>query len=456
MSESVLRLMLDTHRARKLGGKSIVQRRQARFAEMVAFARTHSPYYRELYRGLPDRVDDPVRLPVTSKSALMERFDDWVTDREVTGDQVRAFVSNLNLVGERLLGRYLVATTSGTTGTRGIFLIDDRSLAVTSAMALRMLRDWLGIRDVLRIMAGGGRTAMVMATGGHFASAVAAARLQKGRLGRARAVQVLSVHTPIPELVAPLNRFRPVVVAPYASMAALLASEQEAGRLNINPVLVALSAEGLPSDEYDRIARTFDTKVGNSYAATECPFLSYGCEHGWLHVNSDWVALEPVDADHRPVPPGEPSHTVLVSNLANKVQPILRYDLGDSVLQRPDPCPCGNPLPAIRVQGRAANVLTFPATDGRSVTVAPLAFGALAARMPGIQAFQVVQTAPASLRVRVRYAAEADPDRVWQVLHAELIGLLAAQGAAHVRIERAEEPPEQSRGGKFREVIPLR
>ncbi|QFU14737.1 phenylacetate--CoA ligase family protein [Microvirga thermotolerans] len=454
MSESILRLILDAHRARRRGGKSIVQRQQARFAEMVVFARTHSPYYRELYRRLPDRVDDPARLPVTSKSALMERFDDWVTDQSVTRDQVRAFVSNVELVGERLMGRYLVATTSGTTGTRGVFLIDDRSLAVTSAMALRMLRDWLSFRDVLRIMAGGGRTAMVMATGGHFASAVAAARLQKGRPGRA--VQVLSVHTPIPELVAQLNRFRPVVVAPYASMAALLASEQEAGRLNIKPALVALSAEGLPLDEYDRIARTFGTKVGNSYAATECPFLSYGCEHGWLHVNSDWVVLEPVDADHRPVPPGEPSHTVLVSNLANKVQPILRYDLGDSVLQRPDPCPCGNPLPAIRVQGRAADVLTFPSTDGHSVTVAPLAFGALAARVSGIQAFQVVQTAPANLRVRLRYAAEADADRVWQVLHAELMRLLTANGATHVRIERAKEPPEQSPGGKFREVIPLR
>ena len=68
---------------------------------------------------------------------------------------------------------------------------------------------------------------MVMATGGHFASAVAAARLRKGNLAslRARVIRVFPVQRPLPELVAGLNRFRPVVGAPYASMAALLAGE---------------------------------------------------------------------------------------------------------------------------------------------------------------------------------------------------------------------------------------
>lgn len=152
--------------------------------------------------------------------------------------------------------------------------------------------------------------AMVMAAGGHFASAVSAARLRKGRLSR-KLVGVFPVQTPLPELVAQLNRFRPAVVDAYASMAALLASEQEAGRLHIDPVLVIVTAEGMPTSEYDRIAKVFNTNVGNSYAATECPFLSYGCEHGWLHVNSDWVVLEPVDADYRPTPPGEPVNPVV-------------------------------------------------------------------------------------------------------------------------------------------------
>lgn len=455
MSESLLWLLLDIRRARKQGPAAIAQRQRACLAEMVAFARANSPYYRELYRDLQERVEDVTLLPITSKKELIARFDDWATDRDVTIEQVRAFVDNPDLVGERFLGRYTVATTSGTTGTRGIFLMDDRSLAVTSALASRMLSAWLNVGDLIRILAGGGRMAMVNATGGHFASAVAATRLRKGSRRRGQVIQVFSVHTPLPKLVAELNRFRPAIVAPYASMAALLAGEQEAGRLHINPVLMVLSAEGLAAGEYDRIARVFNAKVGHSYAATECPFISYSCEQGWLHVNSDWVVLEPVDADYQPTSPGKQSHTVLISNFANRVQPILRYDLGDSILQRPDPCPCGNPLPAIRVQGRAADVLIFCTQRGEPIEIAPLVLGSLVDRTPGVVLFQIVQITPTNLRVRLRPAAGADPDRVWQAVQTEITRLLTEHKLDQVTVERAEEPPEQSPGGKYRLIIPL-
>lgn len=453
MGEAVPGLTWDVWRATRGGPNAIVSRQRKRLAEMVTFARENSPYYRELYRELPERVDDPALLPITSKRKLMTRFDDWVTDREVTIEKVREFVDNPDLIGERFLGKHTVATTSGTTGTPGIFLLDDRTLAVTNAIALRVLSTWLRFRDVIRIIAGGGRMAMIMATSGHFASAVAAARLRKSSRWCAKSIQALSVHTPLPELVDQLNTFRPVILAPYASMAALLATEQQAGRLHINPVLLALAAEGLSAGEYERIAKVFRARVGNSYAATECTFLSYGCEHGWLHVNSDWLLLEAVDAEYRPTPLGEQSHTVLLSNLANRLQPILRYDLGDSILQRPDPCPCGNPLPAIRVQGRASDVLTFSDDRGERVSIPPLAFEV--DHVHGIDLFQIVQTSPTSLRLRLLPAADADLDRVWQAAQSEIMHLLAKHRLDHVTVERAEELPEQSSGGKYRTVIPL-
>lgn len=451
MTEHVVSLIWDARRARKKGADAIAQRQRARLADMVAHARANSPYYRELYRDLPGRVEAAEQLPVTDKKMLMARFDDWCIDREIILERAQAFAEDLNLIGDRFLDKYTLLTTSGTTGTRGIFMLDDRNMAVTTAMAFRTLTAWLGAGDFIRIVSGGGRMAMVMATGGHFASAVAAARLKKSR---GRRLEVLSVHTPVSELVTRLNHFRPVLLAPYASMAALLASEQEGGRLQINPVLLVLSAEGLPEAEYDRIARAFKAKVINSYAATECFFLSYSCEHGWLHVNTDWVTFEPVDANHRPVPPGQPSHTVLISNLANRVQPILRYDLGDSVLQQTVPCRCGNPLPAIRVQGRSAEVLTFRTRAGDRVTIAPLAFATLADRTPGLQMFQIVQTAPASLRVRLQTHG-ADSERVWKAMQVDISRLLAEHGLDHVNLEYAEEPPKQSKGGKFRQVVPL-
>lgn len=74
--------------------------------------------------------------------------------------------------------------------------------------------------------------------------------------------------------------------------------------------------------------------------------------------------LEPVDADYRPTPVGERSHTVLISNLANRVQPVLRYDLGDSVLQRSDPCPAATRCP------RSAHMAALPTCSPSPPTAA--------------------------------------------------------------------------------------
>lgn len=447
-----MRLLLDARRA-KQGGRPAVERRQRRrLAEIVSFARANSPYYAELYRHLPQLVEDTSALPVTRKQKLMDRFEDSVTDRSVTINEVRRFIEDSTLIGERFLGKYLVATTSGTTGTQGIFLIDDRTLNVTNALAARMLGAWLSVADVGRIIFRGSRIAMVNATGGHFASAIAAARLTRRHNER---VAVFSVQMPLGDMVAGLNKFRPALIAPYASMASILASEQEARRLRINPVLLVLSAEGLPMNEYERIGAAFNAKVRDSYAATECPFMSYRCEQGWLHVNSDWVILEAVDAEYLPVPPGQQSFTVLVTNLANRVQPILRYDLGDSIVLRADACPCGDKLPAIRVQGRSADVLKLPDGHGGMVAIAPLLMATIEDRVRGIERYQIVQTAPDELEARLQFAAGVDSISASQTFVDELRKLLAAHGLGHIGTHPSVRPPERSPGGKYRAVIPL-
>lgn len=446
----------DARRAHRQGPDEIRRRQKARLAELVAYARAHSAFYRDRYQGLPERIDDVTSLPVTNKRELMAHFDEVATDPAVTLAGVRDFVTDPARIGGRFAGKYLVATTAGTTGTRGIFVLDDRFWAVSSGLMGILAAKWLSWRDMLRLVRRGARFAEVVATGGHFLSVAASTRERREKPRRHRSLGVFSVHTPLPGLVAQLNAFGPALLGGYASVLRLLATEQQAGRLQVHPVLVLSTAEGLPPDERDRLERTFGAVVREVYGCTESGYSAYGCAQGWLHLLEDWVIVEPVDAGHRPVPPGTVSSTVLITNLANRVQPIIRYDVGDRVLVRPDPCPCGDPAPAIRVQGRAADVLTFPAADGSGVvTVPPLALGTVVDRTPGVELFQIVQTAPTRLSVRVLPDAGADPERVRAGVREGLAALLTGLGLDQVAVESAPEPPEQTTGGKYRTVIPL-
>jgi phenylacetate-CoA ligase len=105
------------------------------------------------------------------------------------------------------------------------------------------------------------------------------------------------------------------------------------------------------------------------------------------------------------------------------------------------------------VRGRAADVLTFPTERGDQISIPPLVLEI--DHLSGVELAQVVQDAPTSLRVRLRTAADVDQDQVWERIQGELANLLAGHGLRNVTIRRAEEPPEQSRSGKYRTVIPL-
>lgn len=450
---SSLATIWDVWRAPYATRAAFAERQRVRLASLIAFARNHSPYYRALYETLPPNIVDLRQLPVVSKRELMARFDRWATEPAVTRASVEAFVADPALIGHDFLDRYTVWTTSGTTGRPGIFLHDQRAIQVYQALvALRFYRVWMMPRLLYATLRQGWRTACIFATGGHYGSIDLFARMQRSPLLKDR-VNVVSVLDPLPEHVRALNVFQPAVLAGYPSALGLLADEQIKGTLRIKPTLVTGAGEPLNPAARAYLGTTFNAPVYTNYGATEAPHMAFDCPHGRLHVNADWYILEPVDRDFQPVPPGQPSHTVLLTNLANFVQPIIRYNLGDSITVSPEACPCGSRLPVIDVIGRTNDVLSFQAADGTRVRVLPLALGTVIEETPGVQRFQAIKTAPATLSIRLEATSGADEEQVWASLTQRLSAYLSAQGIAPVEIVRDPQPPRANPvSGKYRQV----
>lgn len=436
------------------GGKAAVDAAcHARFAALVAFARAHSAFYRDAYRAVPRRLPSVRSLPVVTKRELMARFDDWVTDREVTRAGVEAFLADRAHVGERYLGRYLVWKSSGSTGIPGVFVQDDDALATYDAlMAAQLDAAGLAVRFGWGLLAGGGRAALVAATGDHFASIASWQRLSR-RIPW-HGARSFSIMEPLPRLVAGLNRYRPAFLAGYPTVLSLLADEQRAGRLRIEPAGLWSGGECLAPSTQRAIEQAFGCPVQNEYGASECMSIAFGCREGWLHVNADWVVLEAVDRDYHPTPPGKPSHTVLLTNLANRIQPLIRYDLGDSVIVKAEPCACGNPLPAIRVEGRRDDVVSLRAPDGGTVRLPPLALATLVEEAARIHRFQIVQTAPERLTLRLDLRNRDRRRAVWKAVAPALRGYLAQQSLPNVRLALDGRSPVADRAsGKLRQVV---
>jgi phenylacetate-CoA ligase len=445
----------DAWKAAREGKQGIARRQHERLGALVSYVRAHSSYFADVYRDVPEPCTDVRHLPVVTKAELMQHFDDWVTDPAITTQQVEAFIADPALIGHDYLDRYVVCTTSGSTGTPAILVHDHDALVVYNVLGyIRSLPVFLSsLRNLGALLRGRGRLAAIFVTGGHFLGQTMFARRIRKMPWRARTQRLFSALTPLSELVGELNAFQPVMLGGYPSALEVLAKEQAAGRLQIHPVVINAAGETLTDAVRQQIAVTFGCTVGNYYGSSEAIGLTYECQHQRLHVNSDWYILEPVDEHDQKVAPGQLSHAVLVTNLANRVQPILRYKMGDRVTISPDTCPCGSPFPVIDVIGRTDEMLSLPTPQGGIVQILPLAIVTVAEETPGVYSCQIIQTEPLKLRVRLAMKETAEELSVFEALRARLVAYLAAQGIANVTIEKAPEPPQlHPKSGKFRQV----
>jgi phenylacetate-CoA ligase len=433
--------------------------RTKRLAELMRTTLEGSPFYRRRAArsvGGTPRLED---FEPVGKRELMQHFNDWATDRRITRASVDAFLSDPARLADPYLGQYMVWTSSGTSGEPGTFVQDARSLAVYDALDAVRLRSGGGAYSPLASWSVGQRVAYVGATGGHFAGNASIARLQRVVPVLARpfapTVKVFSVLDPLRQLVTELQAYQPTLLITYPSCAAALAQEQAGGQMHLRLVETWCGGEQLSPAQRDRIRTSFGCAVRNNYGASEFFAIAWECPQGRLHLNDDWVILEPVDEHRRAVPPGGQSHSTLLTNLANHVQPLLRYDLGDRVRFVGRACPCGSAFPLIEVDGRADDTLQLNDAKGQPVTLLPLALATVIEEGADVAHFQLLRTAADALELRFESMVR-DPEIAFVRSRAALAVFLARHGLSNVRIQHGLAPPiRQARSGKLCRVTAL-
>ena len=357
----------------------------------------------------------------------MEQFDRIVTDPALRLADLEAFLDAEP--GDSYRGWYRLFATSGSTGVPGLFVYAQVEFAHWIAVGLAALAR-LGVTPETRLIAIG-------APGDVHITRQLFAAFQAGREGVPR----LSVTTPLDESVDVLNEYQPEVMIAYASVVGALADEQLEGRLAIEPELVVTTSEVLTEETERRIEAAWGQRPVNAYASTEAPGIAIGSgDHVGMHVVEDSVVLEVVDDAGRAVPPGEPGSKVLLTNLINRVQPLIRYELSDAVVLAEGPDPSGRPyLRVARVDGRSDDILRFSARDGGEVAVHPHRLRAPFSSLLDVRRYQIVHE-PGGLRVRVVPRPSAPPDLLDRV-RAAVARELEAAGAAptEIRVERVDE-----------------
>jgi phenylacetate-coenzyme A ligase PaaK-like adenylate-forming protein len=342
-----------------------LERLQAkRLRAMVAHAKRHCPYYGDSLRGLDG--SELGSLPILSKAQLHENWDQIASDRALTIRRANSFLEGGPRFSDRLLGRYLVMATSGSTGVRTPFAFSSGEWETLMAATVRLSR-W---RDGF----GPSATMAMILPSARSSSAGAPMSLRYAEFALAvKGGALFDIAEPIDQLVEKLNRFQPTRLSTFSSMLSLLADEQASGRLRLSLQGVQSSSEVLDPDTSRRVEAAFGVRPHNLYAMTEGGTIAATCgQRNGLHILEDGNLIEVVDDDGRAVAPGTFGSRVLVTNLWYRTMPLIRYEVTDRLMLSPSPCACGLPYRLIQqIEGRSADLISFVAADGKRHQLAP-------------------------------------------------------------------------------------
>lgn len=396
-----------------------------RLGALLAHAERHVPYYRELFGKLGLHASD-----IRSKADLARL-------PFLTKAEIRAHLDALKADDANCLARF---NTGGSSGEPLIFYIGVERVSHDVAAKWRATR-WWGV-DI-------GDPEIVVWGSPIELGSQDRVRLLRDKLMRTKLLPAFEMsQARLDQFVREIRGMRPRMLFGYPSSISLIARHCEERAIDMRDLgikVAFVTSERLYDHQRELIERVFGCPVANGYGGRDAGFIAHQCPSGGMHITAEDIIVEIVAADGTPLPPGQ-SGEIVVTHLATKDFPFIRYRTGDVGVLSEASCACGRGLPLLReIQGRTTDFVV--AQDG--TVMHGLALIYIVRDLPGVKAFKIVQETRDQTRILLATDAEFDEANVQKII----AGIKQRLGAGvDVQVERVTEVPKEA-SGKFRYIV---
>lgn len=403
---------------------------------MVEYARKHSPFYRRLYEGYSvESFEDFHKLPVINKQIMMDHFSELNT-AGVDKDDVLAYAVDKE-INKDYYGYYndqfVVGLSSGTSGNKGIYLTP-KSLTkrlpfvFLARSGLKLRKMPFRILFLLRVFSQGFED-----INAPFVS-----------------LKYMSTMTAVDDIIEKINRDRiNIIMAPPSLLRQVM---PKAGYIETKIKQIVTYAEVLHEEDKRQFEEAFHTKVIEIYQASEGQMAS-ACKHGHLHINEDLVYIEIYDDhNHMIKEDNVVGHKMMITNLVNKAQPLIRYEMNDMIVLD-QACRCGSAFRRIKkVLGRHDDLLYFLDANNKQKVIYPDLFVRwIIVTSDLIREFQVVQNNINTLDITVDLLKQDDHviDQLTDKLQKELVQYDIHHVKINISVQDIKLPEEKNKFKRF-------
>ena len=300
------------------------------------------PFYQQLFTNIefdPDKLQDLAEL---AKLPLLDKAT------------IKANTEALKAADAQGLARF---NTGGSSGEPLIFYIGRKRVSHDVAAKWRATR-WWGV-DI------GDPEAVI------WGSPIELGSQDKIRLIRDKFLRthLIPAFEMSPEkldgFIKQIQTIKPKMLFGYPSALAHIASHAEKNNIVLNNLgikVAFVTSERLYDHQREKIQSIFGCPVANGYGGRDAGFIAHQCPQGGMHITADDIIVEIVDGNGQALPVGELGE-IVVTHLATRDFPFIRYRTGDMGVLSDKVCDCGRGLPLLaEVQGRTTDFVV--AQDG--------------------------------------------------------------------------------------------
>ena len=286
-------------------------------------------------------------FPIINKKIFMENFES-INTVGISKDEAFkvALASEESRNFSNKIGDISVGLSSGTSGSRGLFLVsEEESRRWAGYILKRMLPKPLLQRH---------KIAFFLRANSNLYESVNSLAIK---------FSFYDLLQPLDEHIQMLNARQPTILIAPAQVLRLLALSDE---LSINPKKIISVAEVLEEEDEVLISQRFSQKVHQVYQCTE-GFLAHTCEEGNLHLNEDRVCIEKEWIDEK-----SGRFSPIITDFFRSSQPVIRYKLDDILVLEKESCACGSVFTRLKkIEGRCDDILNVKDKNGAPYLLFP-------------------------------------------------------------------------------------
>lgn len=391
---------------------------------------------------IPLALADLRKIPPLTKKQVMESWDDICCDKNISlkiAEQHLEDYRNNKTDNPFYKNNYYFSAMSGSSGLRGLFVLDIENFIISGCCAFR----YQYIDEGKNHNRGKAKKACITApTLIHGSKPFFTIRIYQDE-----DVIHISADTPINEMCRMLEEYQPTHLLGFASVIYELSLQALNNNLQIHPQRVSTNSEPLDEESRSAIRRAWGVEVNNMWGSVEIMVSSVEDDrHIGMILSEDNCIFEAVNDNLEVCDDPEQATKLIVTNLGNKTMPLIRYVIDDTIIISEHPDTAFKVIKEIK--GRADDWFCYG-----DVRIHPMVFRHVLGQEKDIGEYQVKQTKKGADIILVA-GREFDAEHI----KIKLLEAMKNAGveAAEISISIVDKLNRYLETGKLKRFVPLR